>query len=150
MQRFNAMLLSTFLVGLGIIVILLCVFTLPRLALETVTHSPEVAYLQYPILFGLYATAVPFLYAIYETLHMIQIIEKQSITSKQLVQGFTRIKYCGIVIAALYIAGIIILDTANAFPPAMALLGVIILFITGMVITVSIFMRHAIEKSCVA
>ncbi|MER2127853.1 DUF2975 domain-containing protein [Solibacillus sp. FSL H8-0523] len=146
MKRFSAMLLSTFLVGLGIIVILLCVFILPRLALETVTHSPEVAY----FLFGLYATAVPFLYAIYETLHMIQIIEKQSITSKQLLQGFTRIKYCGIVIAALYIAGIIILDTANALPPAMALLGVIILFITGMVITVSIFMRHAIGKSCVA
>lgn len=60
MHKFNATLLSLTIASLGCFVLFLCVTVLPAVARETVTANPEVAYLHYPILLGMYATAVPF------------------------------------------------------------------------------------------
>lgn len=150
MQRVSSLILKGLLLVLGGIVLLLCVFALPYLAKEAASEFPEVAYLQYPILLGLYATAIPFFYAIYEAIAMLGIIEKESIASKQLVPGFKRIQYCGILIVLLYCAGIVILSVANALIPMLVLIGFGVLLITAIVIATSVFMKQAIGKSSLA
>ena len=145
MKRVSSMILKGLLFVLGAIVLLLCVFALPYLANEAASEFPEVAYLHYPILLGLYATAIPFFYAIYETIAMLGIIEKESIASKQLVPGFKRIQYCGILIVLLYSAGIVILSVANALIPMLLLMGLCVLLITAIVISTSAFMKQAIS-----
>ena len=120
MQKLNSIILSSVIVLIGIIVLLLCIFLLPSLAQETVLIHPEVAYLQYPILLGMYATALPFFYAIYETVIMIQVIERESIFSSRIVEGLNSIKYCAFVIIGLYVLGFFVLDYTNAFPPIVA------------------------------
>ena len=147
MQKMNATLLSALLVLIGLIVLLLCIFGLPNLARETVMHSPEVAYLQYPVLLGMYATAIPFFYAIYEAVVIIRTAERESIFSEEILQSLSRIKYCGFSIIALYVAGFCLLDIANALPPLVALLGVAIMLLTAVVITASIFIRNVLSKS---
>ncbi|MEK3765935.1 DUF2975 domain-containing protein [Solibacillus sp. FSL K6-4121] len=146
MKRINSILLSLGIVVIGIIVLFLCVYLLPILAQEAATVHPEVAYLQYPILLGLYATAIPFFYALYESLNMIYVIERKSLFSSSIIKGLNYIKYCAFIIIALYVAGFIILDTANAFPPIMAVAGVVIIAVSIMVATGAAFIKNVIMK----
>ncbi len=147
MQKISSVVLSGVIIFIGLIVLLLCVFALPRVAEETVRIHPEVAYLKYPILFGMYATAAPFFYALYETVHMIQIAKRTSIFSSHIIQGLNTIKYCAFVIIGLYIAGICILDYADALPPIIALTGFAILLVTVMVAAGAAFIKNVLLKT---
>lgn len=147
MQKINYDFLSSTLILTCIFFLLMCVFVLPRIAQETVLIHPEVTYLKYPILLGMYATVLPFFYAIYETLIMIKIIECQSIISSRIVQGLNRIKYCAFVIILLYVIGIFTLDYANALPPIIAVMGSGILLVTIMVAAGSAFIKNILIKN---
>ena len=147
MQKINAIILSSVIVVTGLIVLLLCVFALPSLAQETARINPEVAYLQYPILLGMYATALPFFYALYETIMMIQVTERESIFSNRIVQGLNSIKHCAFVIMALYVVGFSILDYANALPPLVAVMGICIIVITILVATGAAFLKNVLIKN---
>lgn len=144
MQKLNSIILSLSTVLIGSIILLLCIFVLPRIAQETALLNPEVAYLQYPILLGMYATALPFFYAIYETVIMIQVTESESIFSSRIVQSLNYIKYCAFVIIVLYVSGIFVLDYANAFPPLIAVMGFAILIVTIMVAAGAAFIKNVL------
>ena len=147
MQKISSVVLSAIIILIGLIVLLLCVFVLPRAAEETVLIHPEVAYLKYPILLGMYATAVPFFYALYETVNMIQIAWCTSIFSNRIIQGLNYIKYCAFVIIGLYVAGISLLDYANALPPIVAVTGFAILIVTILVAAGAAFLKSVLLKN---
>ncbi|MEK5186755.1 DUF2975 domain-containing protein [Solibacillus sp. FSL R5-0449] len=147
MRKLNSIFLKTVIISTGILVLLLCVFVLPWLAQETAHLNPEVAYLQYPILLGMYATAIPFFYALYETLKMITIIERESVFSSRLEQGLNYIKYCAYAILTLYISGFFLLDYTNALPPLVAAIGIVIILITILIATGAAFLKHELIKS---
>lgn len=147
MQKLNSIFLRTFIISTGVLVLSLCVFILPGVAQETAHLNPKVAYLQYPILLGMYATAIPFFYALYETLKMIAIIERESVFSSRLEQGLNYIKYCAYVILVLYISGFFLLDYSNALPPLVAVIGIVIIIITTLVATGAAFLKHVLIKS---
>ncbi|MCM3723706.1 DUF2975 domain-containing protein [Solibacillus isronensis] len=147
MQKLNIIFLRTVIISTGLLVLSLCVFVLPSLAQETAHLNPEVAYLQYPILLGMYATAIPFFYALYETLKMITLIERESVFSILLEQGLNYIKYCAYIILVLYISGFFLLDYTNALPPLVALIGIVIILITILVATGAAFLKYVLIKS---
>ena len=147
MQKISSVVLSAIIVFIGSIVLLLCVFVLPRLAEETVLIHPEVAYLKYPILLGMYATAVPFFYALYETVMIIQIAWRNSIFSSGIIQGLNTIKYCAFIISGLYVLGISILDYTDALPPIIAVMGFAILIVTMLVAAGAAFLKNILLKN---
>lgn len=147
MQKLNSIILRTVIISTGVLVLLLCIFVLPWLAQETAHLNPEVAYLQYPILLGMYATAIPFFYALYETLKMITIIDRESVFSSRLEQGLNYIKYCAYVILVLYISGFFLLDYTNALPPLVAVIGIVIILITILVAAGAAFLKHVLIKN---
>lgn len=144
MQKMNATILNFAIVLIGTIVLLLCLFVLPSVAQETARIHPEVSYLKYPILLGMYATAVPFFYALYETMKIIQVTRRKSIFSSYIVQGLNYIKYSAFVILGLYVLGISILFFANALPPIIAVMGIVIIIVTIMVATGSTFIKNVL------
>lgn len=147
MQRINSVILSAVIVLIGAIVLLLCVFVLPWAAQVTVVIHPEVAYLKYPILLGMYATAVPFFYALYETMKIIQITRYKSIFSSCIVQGLDYIKYCAFVIIGLYVLGILVLYYANALPPIISVTGMGIIIVTVLVAAGASFIKNVLIKN---
>ena len=122
----------------------MCAFVLPSIADDVVRHSPEVAHLQYPILLGMYATAIPFFYAIYATMMIIFTAEKESIYAEMIKGYLTQISYCAAVIILLYIVGFTILDVSKALPPIVALLGVIIIIVSSIVATAALFIKNVL------
>ena len=138
MKKFITYVLSGLLILIGFIIFLMCAFVLPSIADDVVRHSPEVMHLQYPILLGMYATAIPFFYAIYATIKIIFTAEKESIYAEE-IKGF--------LIILLYIAGFIILDISKALPPIVAILGIIIMIVSSIVATAASFIRGVLTDT---
>lgn len=147
MQKMNAIALQVVIALVGVVILLLCVFVLPSVAASTARLNPEVAYLHYPILFGMYATAIPFFYALVETVRIIRISAREGMFAKEIGVSLNRIKYCAFTIIGLYVAGFIVLDTANAMPPIIGVLGVVITLLTVMVATGAMFIRHVLQTN---
>ena len=114
---------------IGIPVLGLCIFWLPWIA-RAAEMNPEFPYLLYPVLIGMYAAAIPFFLALYQTLKLLSYIDKNIAFSDLSVKALKIIKYCAITIGILY-AGLIpfLLPIAQADDaPGLAALGLVIIF----------------------
>jgi uncharacterized membrane protein len=107
----------------GAFVLLLCIFWLPSEARYAAETNPEYAYLQYPVLIGLYLTAIPFYFGKYQTLKLLRDIEKNEAFSIRTVDSLKQVKYCAFIVMFLYIIGMVFLFSQNALHPGIAIIG---------------------------
>ncbi|WP_026673422.1 DUF2975 domain-containing protein [Alkalihalobacterium bogoriense] len=135
MERQRTLFLKIVIILLGITVVALCVLWLPWLARNAAEQAPEFAYLKYPVLLGLYVTAVPFFMALHQAWQLLNYIEKNAAFSELSVSTLNKIKYCGNAIAFLYAVGTILLLTQNALHPGVAIISFLVMF-TSVVIAV--------------
>ncbi|RSD29567.1 DUF2975 domain-containing protein [Mesobacillus subterraneus] len=137
MEQGKITLLKVAVCVIGVVILSLCVFALPSLAKDSAEMNPELAYLQYPVLIGLYLTAIPFFYALSQALKLLSYIEKNNAFSEVAVNSLGIIKYCASTISFLYVLGMIILGTQDALHPGIAILGLVIVLtsIVSMVFT---------------
>ena len=117
-------------VFIGIVIALCCIWSLPNLAREAAELNPEFAYLRIPVLAGIYMTAVPFYFALYQAFHLLTLIEKEYAFSEWAVKTLGNIKVCAGAIIGLYALGMAGLFTLNALHPGIALIGGGIMFTT--------------------
>ena len=135
MERGTTLFLKVAVYLIGITVLTLCIFWLPWLANDTVEMFPEFSYLQYPILIGLYVTAIPFFIALYRTLKLLNYIDSSNAFSELSVRDLKCIKYCANTISILYVIGIIFLISQKVLHPGIAIIGLTIIF-TSVIIAV--------------
>ena len=134
--------IQTILFLIGAIVVSLCVFGLPSIANEMAVQNPNLAYLQWPMLFGLWATAIPFIYALYSTAQIV----KNAGDFEAMSYYLRHIQHCAAVILGLYLAGLFMLIEANAGNPAVGLFGIIVIMICLLIATVCFYFRYEWKK----
>lgn len=93
--------IAVFLIGSPIVA--LCIFVLPALSSKAVELYLGSAYLKYPILLGLYITAIAFFTILYQALKLLGYIDKNKAFSELSVIALKNIKYCAIVISGVYV-----------------------------------------------
>lgn len=81
------------------IVLGLCVFALPAGIVSDKTSMYRW------ILLGLYVPAIPFFYAIFQTMKLLRYIDHNTAFSNESIAVLRAIKYCGTIIAGLFCAG---------------------------------------------
>jgi hypothetical protein len=116
--------------------LMLLIFWLPYLADYTADMYPEYAYLKYPVLIGLYITAVPFYYALYKALVILKYVGCENAFSKQSVESLKHIRICALAEIVIYAAMSIYLLSQNALHPGIAIIIGAIIFAA---ITISLF-----------
>lgn len=120
--------IAVFIIGLPILGI--CIFWLPWLGNRLAEMNPDFAYLEYPFLIGLYATALFYFIALYQTLLLLGHIDQNNAFSELSVEALKKIKLCAFTISLLYAAGIPFLigiaKESNA--PELTALGLVIAF----------------------
>jgi hypothetical protein len=131
---------------IGIFILGLCLFALPSLAKHSAEMNPEYAYLQYPVLIGLYVTAVPFYYALYQALKLISNIENNSAFSELAVNTLGIIKHCASTISVLYIVGMIVLGVQNALHPGIAIIGLVIVFASIIILLFTAVLQELLKN----
>lgn len=99
-ERGSTALLRLTILCIGIVVLALCVFALPAGIL-----SDETGYYK-PILAGLYVPAVPFFYALYQAIKLLDLIDKNKAFTLGAVRALKNIKKSAFLISALFTAGL--------------------------------------------
>jgi len=93
-----------FLLGLGVLA--LCVFALPSMWKGGSEEFPTASRAVFLIMIGMYVAAVPFFIALWQTFKLLRYIDRNNAFSDLSVQALRNIKYCAIIIAALYVSGV--------------------------------------------
>lgn len=126
MKRLDIIYLRFTLLAVSSVVILLCLLWLPDMADRAATVNPEVAYLKYPTLLGILATAGAFMWAVLQSWQLLGLSSRQTFLSTGSLIRVTHIRYAGYFIALAYVAGIFYLAVNRALGPGLMLVGVAI------------------------
>jgi Protein of unknown function (DUF2975) len=137
MKRGTTLFLKIAVIIIGIPVLALCIFLVPEIANYAVELYPDIAYIKYLVLIDLYATAIPFYFALYQAFKLLSYIDKNKAFLDLSGKALKNIKYCASTISILYVVGMplffLIGDKDDA--PGIVALGLVIIF-ASMVIAV--------------
>lgn len=130
MKRGTTLFLKIAVILIGIPIIALCIFVLPWLANEVAESHQELVYFIYPVIIGMYVSAVLFFVALYQALRLLSYIDKNKTFSELSIRALKNIKHCAITISVLSLLGMplfyIIAEIDDA--PGIILIGLISIF----------------------
>ncbi len=135
MKRGSTLFLKIAVILMGIPVLALCIFGVYQLATNPV--NPNYAHILYPILIGMYVSAIPFFIALYQAFKLLNYIDKNQSFSELSVTSLKNIKFCAITISGLYLVMMpfvfLVADLDDA--PGLVIVGMVPVF-ASMVIAV--------------
>lgn len=137
MKQRSTLFLKTAIILIGIPVFALCIFLIPNIGNYTADLYPDIAYIKYLVLINLYATVIPFYFALYQAFKLVSYIDKGNAFSKLSVRALKKIKQCAITISVLYVVGmpLFYLVAERDDAPGIIIIGMILIF-ASMVIAV--------------
>jgi DUF2975 family protein len=142
-HRGSTLILRGTVIFIGLVVLGLCVFALPAGIMSDKTG------LYRWILLGLYIPAVPFFFALYQAMKLLSYIDKNRAFSKLSVNALMYIKYCAIIITALFTAGMpyiyYVADRDDA--PGVVAIGLVIIGASFVIATFSGVMQKLVETA---
>jgi hypothetical protein len=86
---------------IGAPVLALCIFGLPWIAKNPV--NPDYDHILYPIVIGMYVSAIPFFVALYQAFKLLSYIDKNQAFSEVSVRALKIIKFAAMTFSALYV-----------------------------------------------
>lgn len=151
MERGTTLFLKAAVILIGIPVLALCIFVVPKIGNFAAVLYPDMAYLKYLVLIDLYATAVPYYAALYQAFKLLGYIDKNVAFSELSVRALLMIKYCAVIICCLYAAGMplfyLIAEKDDA--PGFIVIGLVMIF-ASLVIAVFAAVLQKLLKEAVA
>lgn len=137
MKQGSTLFLKTAVVLMGIPVLAMCIFLVPNIGNFAAELYPEMAYIKYLVFINLYATAIPYYFALYQTFKLLNYIDKNNAFSELSVKALKNIKYSALAISVLYVLGmpLFYLVAERDDAPGIIVIGMIIIF-ASMVIAV--------------
>jgi DUF2975 family protein len=128
---------------IGLAALALCVFLLPA----TISSGDASDFL--PILLGMYITAIPFFFALYQTFKLLIHIDKSEAFSDLSAKALKNIKYCAIAISALYATGmpyiIYVADKDDA--PGLTVLGFVTILASIAIATFAAVLQKLLQDA---
>ncbi|MED1410698.1 MULTISPECIES: DUF2975 domain-containing protein [Bacillus] len=137
MKQGSTLFLKTAIFLIGIPILALCIFLVPKIGNYAAELYPDIASIKYLVLINLYATVIPFYLALYQAFKLVSFIDKNNAFSKLSVRALKKIKYCAVTISILYVVGmpLFYLVAERADAPSIIILGMLLIF-ASMVIAV--------------
>lgn len=143
MKRGSTIFLRAVVILIGLVVLTLCIFALPA-----GIASDKIGYYR-PILLGLYIPAVPFFFALYQTIKLLSYIDKNQAFSELSVGALKNIKYCAFTISGLFIAGMpyIFYAADRDDAPGAAAMGFVIIGASVVIATFAALLQKLIQNA---
>lgn len=131
---------------IGIPVLALCVWVVPRVALDTVEHSPILTIVA---LIGVYATAIAYFVALFTTFNLLSYIDQNIAFSELSVKALIKIKYCAIIISSVYVVGMPLIYYAAEVDdaPGLILIGMVIIFASFVVAVFAAVLQKLLKNA---
>lgn len=144
-NRGSTLILKGVIILIATVMLAVCIFVLPQLIQLELQGDFDYA----PILIGLYLPAIPFFIALYQALKLIKLIDQNKAFSELSVKAVNIIKYCALVISALFALGMpyifYIADRDDA--PGLAAIGFVIIFASFVIATASAVLQKLVQHA---
>lgn len=101
MNRGSTLFLRLAVILIGVPVLALCLYGAVYLMKNPA--NPDYAHILYPIVIGIYASAIPFFIALFQAFKLLNYIDKNQAFSELSVQALKVIKFCALTISGLYL-----------------------------------------------
>lgn len=88
---------------MAIPVLALCIFLVPELGKLSEKLLPAFSSIQYIVSIILYASSIPFYFALYQAFQLLRYIDQSKAFSELSVKSLKKIKYCAIIISSLHV-----------------------------------------------
>nr|WP_054550913.1 DUF2975 domain-containing protein [Lysinibacillus sphaericus] len=136
--------IAVFLIGIPILA--LCVWVVPRVALNTVEHSPTLTIVA---LIGVYVTAIAYFVALFTTIKLLSYIDQNIAFSELSVKALIKIKYCAIIISSVYVVGMPLIYYAAEVDdaPGLILIGMVIIFASFVVAVFAAVLQKLLKNA---
>ncbi|OQR57124.1 DUF2975 domain-containing protein [Bacillus sp. CDB3] len=150
MKQGSTLFLKTAIILISIPVLALCIFLVPNIGNYVAELYPDIAYIKYLVLLNLYATVVPFYFALYQAFKLVSYIDKGNAFSKLSVRALKKIKQCAVTISILYVVGtpLFYLVAERDDAPGIIILGMLLIF-ASMVIAVFAAVLQSLLKNAI-
>ncbi|WP_339147615.1 MULTISPECIES: DUF2975 domain-containing protein [unclassified Sutcliffiella] len=139
--------IAVFLIGAPVLA--LCIFFLPWVPKEGAEFFPKLAFMQYPFLIGVSATAIAFFMALYQALKLLSYIDKNNAFSELSVKALKTIKYCAVIISSIYVLFLplfyIIGEVDDA--PGIIVLGLVIIFASAVIAVFAAVLQKLLKNA---
>ncbi len=137
--------IAVFLIGTPVLA--LCIFGIVKVANNPV--NPNYAHILYPILIGMYISAIPFYIALYKAFRLLSYIDKNKAFSEISVKALKHIKYCAVTISALYVVMIpfvfLVADLDDA--PGLIIVGMVPIFASMVIAVFAAVLQRLLQEA---
>ncbi|KIU11141.1 DUF2975 domain-containing protein [Bacillus subtilis] len=149
MNRMSTIFLKIALVLIGIPILALCIFLVPKIANYSAELFPNIAYIKYIVFIYLYVTAIPFYFALYQAFKLLSYIDKNKAFSSLSVRALKNIKYCAVTISIFYAAGmpVFYLMAEIDDAPGIIVIGLIIIFASMVIAVFAAVLQKLIKEA---
>lgn len=134
---------------MGLPVLALCIFVVPKLANLAGKLFPDWAYIKSLVFIDLYATVIPFYFALYQTFKLLSYIDKNKAFSELSVTALKSIRNCAITISILYVAGMplfyLMAEVDDA--PGLILMGMVMIFASMVIAVFAAVLQKLLESA---
>lgn len=149
MKQVSTIFLKIAVILIGMPILALCIFLVPRIAKFAAELYPDMAYLKYLVLIDLYASAIPFYFALYQAFKLLSFIDKNKAFSELSVRALKKIKYCAITISSLYVAGmpLFYLMAEMDDAPGIILIGLVVIFASMVIAVFAAVLQRLLQEA---
>ena len=148
MKRGTTLFLKMAVILIGIPILALCIFLVPKIGNFAGELYPEMAYMKSLVLIDMYAAAIPFYFALYQAFNLLRYIEENTAFSKLSVKALKNIKCCAITISGLYILGLPLFHfIAKKVDPPIGLMGLIIIFASLVIAVFAAILQRLLQEA---
>ncbi|MDC7783277.1 DUF2975 domain-containing protein [Priestia megaterium] len=129
MKQGTTLFLKITVILIGIPVLALCIFLVPKVGNFAGELYPDMAYMKSLVFIVMYGAAVPFYFALYQAFNLLRYIDGNTAFSELSVKALKNIKCCAITISGLYvISSPLFYFIGKKIDPPIGLVGIIIIF----------------------
>ncbi|MBM7587343.1 hypothetical protein JOC86_003916 [Bacillus pakistanensis] len=137
--------IAVFLIGTPVLA--LCIYGLPWLANHPV--NPDYAYILYPIVIGMYVSAIPFYIALYQAFRLLIYIDKNKAFSELSVKALKKIKLCAMTISGLYLVMLpfVYLVAEKDDAPGLIIIGMVPIFASMVIAVFAAVLQRLLQEA---
>ncbi|WP_426448364.1 DUF2975 domain-containing protein [Paenibacillus sp. S-38] len=149
MNRGTTLFLKMAVILIGIPILALCIFVVPKIGNFAGELYPDIAYMKSLVLIDMYAAAVPFYFALYQAFTLLSYMDKNQAFSELSVKALNNIKYCALTISALYLLGMPLcyLMARRVDPPIITATGSVIIFASLVIAVFAAVLQRLLQEA---
>lgn len=149
MKRGTTLFLKMAVIMIGILILALCIFLVPKIGNFAGELYPQIAYMKSLVIIDMYAAAIPFYFALYHAFKLLSYIDKNQAFSELSVKALKNIRYCAITISTLYLLGMPLyyLMGRRVDPPSFIPMGWVIIFASMVIAVFAAVLQRLLQEA---